>query len=168
MHFITTTLLQMQAPAVAAWKHKLCYWMHFTEKYVFADWQFLNFFVVLVTIDTVLGWYKACKGGSFSIKLLHMLIQKIIIYICFLVLVHIVSHFTIEGEKNSFFTWFNSFAYSAIIVRESISVLENMGAIRPGLIPSWILKKLKQFDKDGFFTARPGNKTPKIKQKITQ
>lgn len=168
MYFITPTLLQVYTLATADWKCRLRLWMHYTEKYVFADWQFLNFLIVLVIIDTVLGIYKAYKSDALTTRIVHMLFQKIIIYTCFLVLVHIVSHFTIEGEKNSFFTWFNSFAYSAIIVRESISVLENMGAIRPGLIPYWILKKLRQYDKDGYFSSQPERKTPRIKHKIMQ
>ncbi len=167
--FITQQIiLQMYMDAQYGWQWKLRYWMHYTEQYIFNDWQFLNFLIVLVIVDTVLGFYKAYKTRTLGIRMVHLLFQKIIIYICFLVVAHIVSHFTIAGEKNNFFTWFNSFAYSAIIIRESISVLENMGAIRAGLIPSWILKKLKQYDKDGYFDTQPERKAPKLKQKTMQ
>jgi phage-related holin len=130
------------------------------EQYVFADWQFLTFLGVLVCIDTLLGLIKSYKTGSLSLRFFGLVAGKVLIYACFLVLAHIVSHYTIEGVKNEFFGWFNNFAYSAIIVRESISVLENMGAIRPGLIPDWILKKLKQYDKNGRFDSRPSDKIP--------
>lgn len=132
----------------------------FIEKYVFADWQFFRFLMVLVTVDTILGIWKHWIRGSISSRGFGMLIQKLILYLFFLILVHIVSHFTVEGFKNDFFGWFTSFGYSAIIVRESISIIEKMGIIRPGLIPLWILKRLQQYDKDGSYQS-PANQIPK-------
>ncbi len=129
---------------------KLYDWLHYIETYIFADWQFLNFLLVLLSLDGILEIYIAYKNKVFNFKSIGLLFQKALIYTCFLVLVHILSHFTVEGEKNSFFGWFNGFAYLAIIVRESIYILENMTTIRPGLIPGWIIKKLKQYDKEGF------------------
>lgn len=140
------------------WHQLIVKGFYFIEQYVFADWQFLTFLGVLVSIDTLLGLIKSFKMRSLSGKFFGLVAGKIIIYVCFLVLAHILSHYTIEGEKNSFFGWFNNVAYSAVIVRESISVLENMGAIRPGLIPEWILKKLKQYDKSGKLDSPPVNK----------
>jgi hypothetical protein len=103
-----------------------------------------------VCIDGILGVYIAFKNRAFTCKSVGMLLQKVLIYTCFLVVIHILSHFTVEGEKNNFFGWLNGFAYLAIIVRESIYILEHITTIRPGLIPEWILKKLKQYDRDGF------------------
>jgi hypothetical protein len=124
---------------------------HFLETYVFADWQFLTFFLILQIIDTFLVFYKAVAANSFTIKLLGIIFQKIVIYICFLVLVHILANYTIAGERNGFFGWFTAVAYSAVMVRESISILEHISSIRPELIPHWILKRLKQYDKSGDF-----------------
>jgi hypothetical protein len=41
--------------------------------------------------------------------------------------------------------------YAALLVRESISIIENIGAIKPDLLPKWILKRLKSFDDKGQF-----------------
>jgi hypothetical protein len=135
--------------------------MHFFETYVFADWQFLTFFLILQVIDTFLVFYKAVVAKSFNIGLLGIVLQKIFTYICFLVLVHILANYTIEGEKNSFFGWFTGVGYSAIMVRESLSILENISSIRPELIPHWILKRLKQYDKTGNFETKEAKKAIK-------
>ena len=42
--------------------------------------------------------------------------------------------------------WFRYFACAALMVRESISVLENCESICPNLIPKWIVKRLSEFD----------------------
>jgi phage-related holin len=135
--------------------------IHFFETYVFADWQFLTFFLILQMMDTFLLLYKAVVAKSVSMGLIGIIFQKILIYICFLVLVHILANYTIEGERNSFFGWFTTVAYSAVMVRESISILENIGSIRPDLIPRWILKRLKQYDKTGEFEPKEAKKIAK-------
>jgi hypothetical protein len=47
--------------------------------------------------------------------------------------------------------------YAALVVREAISIIENLGVIKPGLIPLWILKRLKQYDNEGTFKGDNGN-----------
>jgi hypothetical protein len=135
--------------------------IHFFETYVFADWQFLTFFLILQLIDTFLVFYKAVVAKSFTTKLLGIIFQKIVIYICFLILVHILANYTIEGERNVFFGWFTAVAYSAVMVRESIAILENISSIRPELIPFWILKRLKEYDKSGNFEQHRVKKATK-------
>jgi hypothetical protein len=36
-------------------------------------------------------------------------------------------------------------------VREGISIVEKIGALKPNLLPVWILKRLKHFDENGKF-----------------
>lgn len=136
---------------------KLDEFIKYIETYVFADWQFLNFLTVLLIINSILGIYTHYKTQSIRLNLFTFWFQKILIYTCFLVLVHILSNFTVAGEKNQFFGWINSVGYSALILRESIFILENMGAIRSGLIPGWILKKLKKYHREGFQSFQQEN-----------
>jgi hypothetical protein len=143
-------------------KARLYNWLKFIETYMYADWQFLNFLVVLIAINSLLGLYVQYKKHTLT-KLISLWLQKVLIYACYLILVHIISHFTIEGEKNQYFGWFNGIANAALIIRESIYILENMGAIRSGLIPRWLLKKLKQYDKEGLLPfGQPDNKSNKL------
>jgi phage-related holin len=142
-------------------KESIVQLLHFFETYVFADWQFLTFFLTLQVIDTFLLFYKAIVTKAVSARLFGIVCQKIFIYVCFLVLVHILANYTIDGQRNSFFGWFTAVAYSAVMVRESISILENIGSIRPDLVPPRILKWLKQYDKTGNFEAKETKKTAK-------
>jgi phage-related holin len=130
-------------------------YFQFVETYVFADWKFLTFLGILLLIDTFLSIVKNWDTKKSVRKITILLFHKLIIYTCFLVLVHIIAHYTIEGKPNEFFGWFDNVAYSALIIRQSIFVLENMAAIQPNLIPAWILKRLKQYDKDGAFEPNP-------------
>ncbi len=129
--------------------------LQFIETYVFADWKFLTFLGILTLVDGLLSMVQCWQIRSFNCKIITFFLQKLTIYACFLVLVHIMAHFTIAGKPNIFFGWLDDLAYAALIVRESVSVLETMGAIRPGLVPEWILKKLKYYDKNGHFETQP-------------
>ena len=80
-----------------------------------------------------------------------MLFVKIIIYSILLVIAHGFASYTIEGEQIEPLKWFRSFICTALLIRESISIVENSNKIMPGIIPSMITKYLKDFDEKGQF-----------------
>jgi toxin secretion/phage lysis holin len=123
--------------------------LQFVEQYLFSDWEFLKFLLILITIDTVLGMVLGWKSRKLSSSRFAKLFVKMIVYLTFLVLVHILAHFTVEGEKNNLFNWFSSIAYAGIMVRESLSILENLSGINPNLLPTWAIDRLKNIDKSG-------------------
>jgi toxin secretion/phage lysis holin len=123
--------------------------LHFIEVYVFSDWEFLKFLLVLIGIDTILGIWKGWRSYKLSSEAFSRLFVKMLVYLAFLVLAHGLAHFTVEGEKNSLFGWFSSIAYSAIMVRESLSILENLSFINPHILPGWVMERLKNFDRNG-------------------
>lgn len=114
------------------------------EKYIFADWQFLVFLFILIVIDTLTGIAKHWKKKTVSSRGFGSLFTKVATYIIFLITVHILKHFTVGGSANSVFAWVDSFAYSAVVVREVVSVCENLTAIHPDIIPAAFTKRLKQ------------------------
>lgn len=120
------------------------------EKYVFNDWQFAIYLSILIVVDTFLGVWKSWKMRNISSTGFARLFTKVIIYFFFLVVTHVATHFQ-DGVANEIFAWFDTIAYSAIVVREIISIIEKMGAISPNLIPKWLLAKLQQFDNTGKF-----------------
>ena len=126
------------------------------EKYIFDDWQFLISLSVLVCLDTVLGFIKHLKFKTLSSSGFSKLFIKFIIYAAVLILTHVLKNYTVSGTVNILFSWIDGTMYSAIVIREAISILENAGAISPGLFPNWALEKLKQFDEKGFF-KKPEN-----------
>lgn len=123
--------------------------LHLFEKYLFSDWQFLVFLMVLIGIDTATGFWKHWKLNSVSSKGFAAFFQKVIVYAVFLILTHGLKNFTVAGAVNGLFSWVDNLFYAAIMVREAISIIENLGVIRPGLLPNWILAKLKSFDETG-------------------
>jgi toxin secretion/phage lysis holin len=122
---------------------------HIVDKYVFSDWGFLRFFVIIVALDTFTGIVKHWKAKTISSRGFGGIFIKMLVYVPLLVMTHILGHFPIDGMPNGFFDWFDDVAYSSLVVKESISIVENLGSIEPKLIPTWILKRLKEFDETG-------------------
>lgn len=127
------------------------------NQYVFDDWEFLPFVIVLVILDTLTGVWKSLKFGSFSSYSFGGFMTKVILYAIYLFVLHGLTNFSSKDSVMSLFTWVEQLGYAAIIVRESVSIVENIGAISPKLIPTWILKRLRQFDKNGEFKPEEQN-----------
>lgn len=133
----------------------------FISTYIFSDWTYLEFLFVIIGVDTVLGLYKAWIQHNISSKAFGMLIKKFIIYSAALICAFVVVNFKVGGNTEGFFSWVDDAVYSALICREAISIFENIAIIDPGVIPAWILKRLKQFDS---WTGKPlENKDDKTK-----
>lgn len=123
--------------------------IQFLEYFVFNDWEFLGFMVILIVIDTILGFWRGLKDKCISSKGFGMIFRKLFVYMSLLILSHVLVNFTIEGEQSIIFLWFDDLVYSAILLRESISILENVAIIYPNTISIKILEKLKDFDLNG-------------------
>ena len=131
------------------------------ERYVFGDWEFVKWLIVLVCVDTVLGFVKHWLSKDISSKAYGMIGRKLIIYSCVLVpvsythlrahetvlvLSHVMGNFSIAGQVVDSFVWFRYFACTALMVREALSIIENVEEICPGFFPKAIINKLKGFD----------------------
>ena len=121
------------------------------EKYVFDDWEFLGFLMVLILFDTVLGFWKHYKRNTISSDGFGDFFSKIAVYGSMLILCHVATHFEINDKQNIVFNWLPYIIYSGIILREGISYVENLGAINEKWVPTGLLKKLKEFDNKGKF-----------------
>lgn len=119
------------------------------EKYLWSDWEFIKFLAVVVLLDTLTGIIKHYKLKSISSNGFGRFFVKVIVYFFFLVVVHNLTHYTTDGELDGIFGWLDSLAYAAVMCREAISIFENLGVIYPGIIPQWIMQRLKAFDKSG-------------------
>ena len=117
------------------------------EVYLFNDWKFIGFLAVLVAIDTATGVWKHWKKGTVTSIGFGRTITKLVIYAAFLILTHVLASFTVKGEPNVILSWFPEVAYTMLIVREALSIIENMNEIMPGIIPAWITDRLKATQK---------------------
>ena len=122
------------------------------EKYVFGDWEFVKYLVVLVVIDTVLGFSKHYIKHDISSKAYGMIAKKIVSYSIVMIVAHVVATFKVGGEQIESLVWFRYFACSALMVREAISIIENLEVISPGFIPKSIVRRLSEFDSN---TGKP-------------
>lgn len=116
----------------------------------FAEGNFFPLFFLLIGIDTITGIWKSVKLNNFDSYKFGGIMTKIILYGCFLTVVFVMTRFSSNETITSLFTqWAEQGAYAAIVIRESISIIENIGVINPKLLPTWILKRLRQFDEEG-------------------
>ena len=122
------------------------------EKYVFGDWEFVKYLVVLVVIDTILGFSKHYIKHDISSKAYGMIAKKIVSYSIVMIVAHVVATFRVGGEQIESLVWFRYFACSALMVREAISIIENLEVIAPGFIPKSIVRRLSEFDSN---TGKP-------------
>lgn len=126
------------------------------EKYVFSDWEFVRFLIILIAIDTLLSWgYHLFIERDFSSKGFSQIFMKLIVYSILLILAHVMSSYRVNGEPSTTLIWMRSLICTALIIRESISIVEKLVKLNPKLVPSFILKYLKEFDKNGFIENPP-------------
>lgn len=124
--------------------------MQVVEKYLFNDWEYLRWLVVLVAIDTLLGMAFAIKARQFSSYGFSKVIVKMLLYGCCLVVINVLTRFTINGETPALMadlaSWFAYFLLTVLMLREAISVFENIAKIEPRFLPTWVLARLKSFE----------------------
>ena len=116
------------------------------EKYIFGDWEFVRFLVVLVLLDTILGFVKHGILHDISSKAFGMIAKKLVVYASVLVVTHVLATFSVGGEQVGCLVWFRYFACAALMVREAISIVENCETISPGLLPKSLIRRLSEFD----------------------
>lgn len=126
----------------------------FIEKYVWADWPFLMFMVLLVVVDTATGMLYAWKEHEISSKKMKGLLIKVFAYGATLITVHIMSSFTVNSQPNSMMAdiipYLDSLMYTFLVFRETLSINENLGKLGHPMLPKYILKRIAGFNEDGF------------------
>lgn len=122
------------------------------RKYVFSDWEFAGFLVVLVIIDTVSGMAAAKKEGVFSSKKMKGVVYKVIGYGLALSAIHVLTHFTVQGRPSTVLALVmvhaDAILYAFVVFREVISIDENCArAFNIRIFPPILRQKI-----DDFFT----------------
>lgn len=127
----------------------------YLEKYLFSDWQFIGFLGILMVIDTVLGIVKHWKNHTVSSQGFSKVFTKCLIYGALLIVVHVLTNFKVDGTVSTAFGWIDDTVYAGMLLREAISILENMAAIDSRLMFPGILKRLQQFDSESGKFIKP-------------
>lgn len=124
----------------------------FIAKYLFSDKEFIISLAILIAVDTALAVLYHLMRKSISSEGFSKFFLKIIIYGAFLIIIHTAINLRREdGSPIGLLSWLDYLGYTAIVVREIISIIEKANKLRPGLLPPWILKRFKDFDDTGKF-----------------
>ncbi len=126
--------------------------------YIYRDWEFAKWIFAAVVIDTMVSlvkhWiHKDVSSESFWSKFS----KKIFIYIMLLILSNIVSNYTVHGHLVGTTIWLGEYLCVFMMIRETISILENINAIIP-MVPKWVLKRLKDFNEKGEYINKKEEK----------
>ena len=123
----------------------------FFETYFFSAWEFALFLTIMVFADTITGIWAALQRGQLSSSPMGKLFTKISLYAIVLIVLHGLESFPKHEITKTVFSWFTSIGFAALIGREALSVIENVGKIKPDLLPPWIRKRLNDFNETGRF-----------------
>ena len=129
--------------------------LNFCSVYIFSDWEFVRYLVVAMVLDTALGFIIHWRNRDLSSKAYGMIAKKLITYSAALILANVVTNFKVYGQPVDALTWFGHFVCVMLMVRETLSIIENIEDICPGFFPKSIITRLKDFD------SITGGKLPK-------
>jgi len=117
----------------------------FTEKYLFADWEFLKWLSIFMMLDLLTGVAKAIKKKevvtSYGIR---RTVVKMLQYGVFLIVMHGLDSFEVKGEKTEIFGWIITGAYSFLMGVEGKSILENIAVLDNSFDVSIFIDKIKK------------------------
>lgn len=129
----------------------------FLEKYLFDDWEFLKFLIILILIDSAWGVWDAISAKELSKEGFQKGLEKLAIYGTLLVIGHILKEIK-SGNEAMWFSYFTSLIHSYMVVNECISILEKLARRQPKWVPNWLLDKLKSFRDRGTNHTQNGKK----------
>jgi hypothetical protein len=105
---------------------------NFISKYIFSDYNFLKWLVIVMILDLITGITKIIKHQGMKAvtsKGLRDTVSKCIQYAAFLIVTNVLTHYEIDGQPAmSNMTWLSKLAYEFILLIEIKSVYENIVA----------------------------------------
>ncbi|WP_266206241.1 phage holin family protein [Pontibacter kalidii] len=123
------------------------------NKYVFADWDFVPFLVIFVTIDTFTGVYVNAKLKRLHSFKMRSVFEKLQQYAVGLIIIHGIASHLVDGSPNQVVHMLVPFLkggfYVYMLVCEAISVEENLSKIGKGYLPVWLKSKLVDYKETG-------------------
>lgn len=121
----------------------ITYVADFVERYVFGDCQWVIYLAVLVGLDSLLGFVKHWLTDTVSSKGWGDVGIKLLLYSTVLIMGHVLANVEVAaGTGTAHLTWFKTFSCVFLMVREALSIVENIEEIKPGFFPKWLVKRL--------------------------
>lgn len=128
-------------------------------RYVYQDWEFARWIAMAIVLDTLLGMVKAIMHKDLSSdEFWHKFWKKIVGYLALMILSNILTNYTVGGQVVGATQWIGTYLCSYMLIREAISVLENVNAIIP-IAPKWLLECMKDFNEKGEYINKKNHGT---------
>ena len=125
----------------------------FILEHVFSDIQFLIGITLLFTLDNLSGTVKALVKGEFDLPTyFKKTIVKIAAYAFFIGGVGILLKMKVDNQKAEWIQGVDDYLYMGVALAEFWSIVQNINAINPTLLPSWITKLFKDAAEKGQLT----------------
>lgn len=124
------------------------------EKNIFTDWTFAKLLLLLFIMDAFFGSWKhlkfPAKHGPFCFrKFFDKSVTKAVVYVGWLALFGALEKLKIAGADSPIGDWLNHGALTILILREGLSVGENILAVKPDSKMKVLVDRLgKYFDND--------------------
>ncbi len=122
--------------------------------YVYQDWEFAKWIAIAIGIDTFASIVKHYMHKDVSSEeFWHKFSKKIFVYLVLLILSNALSHYSVQGHSVGATEWISEYLCVYMMIRETISILENINAIMP-IIPKWLIARLKDFNENGEYIGK--------------
>jgi len=116
----------------------------FIQKFIYNDWNFLVWLLVLMFLDLFTGITKAVRNRTAVTSTgLRNTVIKVFQYGVFLIVIHVLIHFQIDGKEVGVLSYADEAGYTFLIVIEAKSIFENLQVLNPRVDFSGIIDKLK-------------------------
>jgi hypothetical protein len=117
----------------------------FFQLYVFSDFVFLKYLLIFIGLDVLFGVRKALKSKTFALTdLFKKTGNKILNYGALLIVVHVLTHFKVNGETNTVLSWTDVVVYSALMSYEALSIVKKLGHDVRKLLPKTFIEGLSK------------------------
>lgn len=131
------------------------FWLFIKQNGLKEDVVFLVCLCVMIALDTLTGVIKAWYRCNISSSRLKGIVVKFLLYMLAFLVALILTFFISMFESHLSF-YLKGFLYSAMLIVEAQSLLENVEAISQmsrgkGIIPKIWLKRLGDFDQNGIY-----------------
>lgn len=121
----------------------------FIERYVYSDWIMLIPLAILFAFDTMFGIWKALRLKKFNKDhFCYKFLTKLAVYFAWVILLGTMQKFAATGSMRFLSDWITGGGITVLIMREALSLGENLLAIRPDSKLKKIVDRLNKFFQD--------------------
>ena len=125
--------------------------INYANTFIFADWAFILHLIIVIILDTILGVWVSLRRKNFSSWEFGKVFNKIAIYFLVLIATHNAGAYFIKNNVKFIIDILDTTVYAAIMIREYMSLLEKLPALKIWMPSRWIVERLQIWYDTGQF-----------------